>query len=127
MMKFSKNFERDYCFYLSNRNIFNFSGVVPKYKAIPDEYGYTAKECMFYIDSCGKNVPRREPELLSELLMCKASVNFHIKMWADGMKREILFEKDLDEIQQSYGCPDWVTTAVKNQCKSLMSKEGWRM
>lgn len=71
-----------------------------------------------------ENVPCREPELLSELLMCKASVNFHIKMWADGMKREILFEKDLDEIQQSYGCPDWVTTAVKNQCKSLMSREG---
>lgn len=122
-MKYSKNFERDYDFYLNNKDIFNFCGAPTKYQAMPDEEGYTAKECLLSIDSRGKNISCCEPELLNQLLLCKASINFHIKMWADGVGRGVLLKQDLMEIQQDYNCPDWVINAIENQCKKLYSQQ----
>ena len=122
-MKYSKNFERDYNFYLKNRNVFNFCGGQTKYQAIPDEKGYSAKECLLSIDSTGKNIPCCEPELLNKLLLCKASVNFNIKLWADGIKRETFLPMDLLEIQREYECPRWVVDAVINQAKKLERRE----
>lgn len=83
--KYSENFERDYKFYLENIKNFTFCGTLnPSHKAIPDKNGKTAKEAFFLIDSTGKNNPTCEPDLLNQLLLCKASVNFHIKQWAEG-------------------------------------------
>ena len=40
MKKYSKNFERDYSFYLSNLENFNFCGTLnPRFEAIKDEKG----------------------------------------------------------------------------------------
>lgn len=83
--KYSNNFERDYKFYFENIKHFNFCGTfTPKFEAIEDANGKTAKEVFFLIDSTGKNYPTCESKLLNELLTCKASVNFHIKQWAEG-------------------------------------------
>ena len=83
--KYSDNFERDNKFYLENIKHFNFCGTLtPKFEAIEDVNGKTAKEVFYLIDSTGKNYPTCEPKLLNELLICKASVNFHIKQWAEG-------------------------------------------
>ena len=83
--KYSDNFERDYKFYYENIKHFNFCGTLtPKFKAIEDVNGKTAKEVFYLIDSTGKNYSTCEPKLLNELLTCKASVNFHIKQWAEG-------------------------------------------
>jgi len=83
--KYSDNFERDNKFYFENIKHFNFCGTLtPKFEAIEDVNGKTAKEVFYLIDSTGKNYPTCEPKLLNELLMCKASVNFHIKQWAEG-------------------------------------------
>jgi len=83
--KYSDNFERDNKFYFENIKHFNFCGTLtPKFEAIEDINGKTAKEVFYLIDSTGKNYPTCEPKLLNELLMCKASVNFHIKQWAEG-------------------------------------------
>jgi hypothetical protein len=83
--KYSDNFERDNKFYFENIKHFNFCGTLtPKFEAIEDVNGKNAKEVFYLIDSTGKNYPTCEPKLLNELLMCKASVNFHIKQWAEG-------------------------------------------
>ena len=83
--KYSDNFERDNKFYFENIKHFNFCGTLtPKFEAIEDINGKTAKEVFYLIDSTGKNYPTCEPKLLNKLLMCKASVNFHIKQWAEG-------------------------------------------
>lgn len=83
--KYSEGFERDYKFYYENRHVFTFCGTLtPKHVAISSEQGKSAKEVFYLIDSTGKNHPTNEPKLLNELLNCKASVNFHIKQWAEG-------------------------------------------
>ena len=84
-MKYSNNFDRDYNFYFNNRKIFIFCGTLDtKFNSIHAPNGVTAKEAFYFIDAQGKNKPTREPELLTELLLCKASINFHIKMWAES-------------------------------------------
>ena len=134
-MKFSKNFERDYNWYYKYRHEFNFCGSLnPKHIAIPDINGNSAKEILYNIDTHGKNNGCCEPELLNELLLCKASINFMIKMWAesraDGTLPLVLFSKqqmfkeynyvcnefknDID-IQQEFELLDWMVEAVEKQ------------
>lgn len=142
MKKFSDNFERDYDFYLKNLDNFKFCGThTPKYEPIPDPNGKSAKEVFHSIDSSGKNLPTSEPELLKRLLATKASVNFHIKMWAEGRVDGTLpfceFAGDGETLEWEvstdtagkktaipvykksmaieYGFPDWVIDAVEKQ------------
>lgn len=84
-MKYSKRFEEDYLFYTSNLDNFCFAplDVKSKYKLINSEDGETAKYCFYKFDSEGRVIPCREIELLEKLLITKASVNFHIKLYAD--------------------------------------------
>jgi hypothetical protein len=138
-MKYSKNFERDYTFYLNNLDTFNFCGTLnPKHTPIPNGTK-SAKEVFFMIESHGKNEPTSEPELLEKLLLTKASVNFQIKEWAQGLSDmtlpfyelsqkkagtdlgDVLLEWENKEpvyykdIQTKYNLPDWVVTATFNQ------------
>lgn len=147
-MKHSKGFERDYNFYLYNIGKFDFCGTLnPKHVAIADVNGLTAKECLYYIESQGKNKPCKEPELLNQLLLTKASVNFQIKQWAESVNDGSLFLFELskdywrklgggeidtkilewvdkepvyfNDIQELYGLPEWVIKAVDNQRKAV--------
>lgn len=137
-MKFSKKYERDYEFYYKNRKNFIFCGTrVPKYQAIFDENGKSAKEVFYIIDSTGKNSPTNEPELLNELLLTKASVNFQIKQWREGFLDGTLEEREFaggslyimtliwskntngdwiplysKSIKDYYDLPDWVVDIV---------------
>lgn len=126
-MKYSKNFERDYNFYLNSMGNFDFCGTLnPKFEAIPNGTK-SAKECFYFIDSEGKNYPTSEPELLNKLLLTKASVNFQIKEWAQGLADFTLplYELsqkiagtsflDIRDIQTEYNLPDWVIKATYNQ------------
>jgi len=115
--KYSPNFERDFKFYFDNMDKFTFCGTLnPNFEAIENTNGKTAKEVFYLIDSTGKNYPTSEPELLNKLLLCKASVNFHIKMWAEGRVDCTLSYIELSEdYKLEYGLPDWVITAVENQ------------
>jgi hypothetical protein len=131
-MKFSKNFERDYNWYFKYRFKFDFCGSLnPNHTPIPDENGKTAKEALFSIDTYGKNIGCREPELLNELLLCKASINFMIKMWAEtraeGTLPLIMFSKreafkryevpltDEPDIHEEFELIDWMIEAVEKQ------------
>jgi len=82
-MKYSKAFNRDYEFYLKNKERFSFAGV--RVDIAHECSGVSAKENFYRIDTRGeKNVTTNEPELLNEILRCKKSINLHIKMWVEG-------------------------------------------
>jgi hypothetical protein len=141
--KFNPNFERDYAFYLNNRAVFSFAGTDTKkdyriqFPGEPDEFadgerwaipympnGKDAKHCFYYLDSEGKKFPCCEPELLNQLLTCKASVNLHIKMWAEGRAEYVLSLVELKEYMNEYKCPEWVFRAVENQKIKLLKQWG---
>ena len=114
-MKYSENFERDYNVYVNNAENFKFCGTLkPKFEAIPKGIK-SAKEVFYTIDSRGINIPTAEPELLNDLLLCKASLNFHIKMWAEGRADATLPYWELLEIQKEFNLPDWVIVATERQ------------
>jgi len=108
--------------------------------AITDDKGKSGKEVFYLIDSTGKNSPTREPELLNELLLCKASVNFQIKEWAKGRadgtlpKSELIGDGGVIEwvngepihfknYVEMFNLPDWVVEAVENQKKYYYDPE----
>ncbi len=146
MKKYSPNFERDYNFYLSNLENFTFCGTLnPKHIAVYDSNGVDAKKAFHSIESNGKNPATKEKELLDNLLLCKASVNFQIKQWAEGLADETLTYSELvggtetlnwhidsegnpiptyfASIKDKYKLPDWVLTAVVNQAKKLIKQK----
>jgi len=114
-MKYSKNFERDWKFYMHSLNVFNFAGKpAPEIIQSPSG-GPNAKECFCIYDSTGDLKPCVNPELLQRVLICKASVNLHIKLWAQGMAQGLLFQPELSEYLDSLNAPGWVMKAVINQ------------
>lgn len=132
-MKFSKNFERDYNWYYKYRFEFNFCGSLnPNHVPIPDENGKSAKEVLYNIDTYGKNIGCNESELLNELLLCKASINFMIKMWAEtraegtlpliffsqkeaAEKYKTVFNDSIIDIHTEFELLDWMIAAVERQ------------
>jgi hypothetical protein len=116
-MKYSKKFEEDYNLYFRLKDIFNFSpfDVLKGRKPIPNIKNYSAKEAFFYLDSQGKLYDTPEMDLLIQLLICKASINFHIKMYAQTRAEETLSFKELKEIQREYRLPPWFVEAVEKQ------------
>ena len=90
MNEYSKNFERDYSFYLKNKDVFNFDGSIyysnKKGESLVNysENGLSAKESFYKYDSNGEASFCKEPELLYQILKTKGSINFHIKMWSEG-------------------------------------------
>lgn len=143
--KYSDNFERDYKFYLENISHFKFCGTLtPKFTAISDPKGKSAKEAFYLIDSTGKNYPTFESQILDDILTCKASVNFHIKQWAEGRADGTLpfseFAGDGETLEWKlendepipiyhksmairYGFPDWVIRAVEQQKIKLIESD----
>jgi len=141
-MKFSQNFERDYLFYSKNISTFVFCGTLnTKHVAKFGANGKSAKEVFYMIESEGKNVPTFEPELLNSLLLCKASVNFNIKMWAEGRADGTLPYCELcgddltnlewvdnepvymETLSKRFCFPEWVITAIENQKIKIINKK----
>lgn len=146
--KYSKGFERDYKFYLNGISRFTFCGTLsPTFEAIHDTNGKTAKEVFFMIESTGKNHPTCEPELLNSLLLCKASVNFMIKQWAEGRadgtlpfhefagdgetleweESEFNGERSVKPVYKKslaveYGLPEWAIRAVEMQKVKILQE-----
>jgi len=138
---FSPQFERDYTFYLSNKDNFTFAGsdlkiqygiqfpgepepiekdddgkdiVVP----FPIPYsptGKSAKVCFYQLDSEGRCKPCAEPHLLTEILTCKAAINLQIKIWSQSRAEYTLSKIELLEYLEYYKAPEWVLKAIENQ------------
>lgn len=138
-MKYSKSNERDFLFYLKGRHVFHFSGTAnPAYLPIYDKNGADGKKAFFSIDNNGKNILTKHPNLLTSLLLTKASVNFHIKMWAEGRTDGTLpliefsqriaqqkyphlnIEMDGTDMENFLNLPEWVIKAVENQKSKLV-------
>jgi len=114
-MKYSKNFERDWKFYTCNLNVFNFAGK-PAPEIVQDfGDGLDAKECFCIYDTTGELKPCTKPQLLQSVLVCKASVNLHIKLWVQGIIHSVLGLHELGEYLDSLNAPGWVMKAVINQ------------
>jgi hypothetical protein len=112
-MKYSKGFERDYNFYLSVLDEFNFCGTLnPKFEAIPNGT-LSAKECFYFIESEGKNKPCSETELLNKLLLTKASINFQIKEWAQSRADGTL---PLVEFSKRRAASEYPDTPINEDC-----------
>jgi hypothetical protein len=145
---FSPQFERDYTFYLSNKDTFTFAGtnvkrdygiqfpgepepiekdddgndqVVPF--SIPySPTGKSAKVCFYQLDSEGKCKTCSEPELLMEILRCKSSINLQIKIWAQSRAEWTLAKFELQEYMEFYKAPDWVFKAIENQKLKILKE-----
>ncbi len=137
-MRYSKNFERDYNWYLEYKNIFTFCGTgVDENLIVTDlNNGKEAKECFYLRESQGKKIPTKEPELLLSLYLVKSSINFHIKMWAEGFgdygysnvnkflnTKELVWNIDGTFIEQSlmetYKLLPWMITALEKQVNKI--------
>ncbi len=123
MRKYSDNFNNSYEFYLHNIDKLTFSGSLPKWKTTYDEKGVDAKRAFHILESQGKIVPTRELELFNKLIKTKESVNFHIKLWAEGRNDATLTSFDLNEMIEEYKLPDWVLQAITNQSYKLYKNE----
>lgn len=81
--RYSKSFKRDIRFYLSNRHRFSFfGGLLPL--VVYDPAGVDGVRCFFEIDSSGKYLATKHVRLVRALLACKKSINWHLRMWAEG-------------------------------------------
>lgn len=141
---FSPAFERDYTFYLSNKDTFTFAGSDLKkdygiqFPGEPEPFdeegkplpftvpysatGKSAKVCFYQLDSEGKCKPCSEPELLVEILRCKASVNLNIKIWAQSRAEYTLSKVELLEYIEFYKAPEWVLKAIENQKLKILKE-----
>lgn len=119
-MKHSKSFLRDYEFYNKALNEFSFSGK-SIYKIPFSENGASAMDCVHIYDSTGVFQPCAEPELASRIINCKASVNLHIKMYAESMGRGEFQLGEIEDIFNQFDAPKWVIDSVVKQAY----KYGW--
>ena len=133
LMKISNKAKEDFTFYLKNRKEFIFSGTLEaKHKAIKGTA--TALEAFYSIDTYGKNIGTKHPNLLNSILQTKASLNFQIKQWAQGRADGTLPLSELiggnnvktlhwvngepkyySSIAKKYNLPHWVIDAVEKQ------------
>lgn len=145
---FSPQFERDYTFYLSKKDIFTFAGSNIKIDygiqfpgepepiekdedgkdiSIPFSIPYSptgksAKVCFHQLDSTGKCKPCSEPQLLTQILICKAAINLQIKTWAQSRAEWTLSKIELLEYLEYYKAPDWVLKAIENQKLKILKE-----
>jgi len=122
MARYSKNFERDWAFYINNRKRFNFSGSNAPDVGF-DEKGVSAKKAFLFYDSQGKIKPTKEPNLLREIFITKASVNLHIKMWAKGRAEGTFPKQEFGNYMNEINAPEWVSEAVNRQVKKIYRRE----
>ena len=120
-MKYSSNFERDYKWFLSIAHEFKFDGN-KEYLNKKGEYliqysseGKDAKQCFYNYDAKGIINKTNQPEILKTLLRTKASVNLHIKMYAEDRAKGTLPKIEFDKICEEFNFPDWVINAVEQQ------------
>jgi hypothetical protein len=118
MKRLSTAFERDWAFYTANAAAFDFSGSYPP-DVVHDPAGPNAKRAFHAYDSRGVLQATSEPDLLRRVLVCKASVNLHVRMWAEGVVDGTMLPSDFAQIQQDMSPPPWLFEAVERQAQRL--------
>lgn len=120
--KYSKRFESDWLWYKSVISIFCNDDCIKlftggnRYENIKlDVNGVDAKKAFFVYDSHGRLVGTTEPKLLEDMMDCKASVNLHIKMYAEGRADGTLPKIEFINVCKSLKAPFWFYKAVEMQ------------
>ncbi len=114
MPKYSANFNRDFNWYLSVRNFFDFSGAIPD-KIVFDKSGITGKQAFLKYDSEGKLLPTKHPTMLAKLILLKGGVNLHIKMYAEDRASGLFGLIEFRALCIKLKAPYWFRLAVENQ------------
>lgn len=116
-MKYSKRFNQDYQLYDRLKDNFNFAPYDPLKgrKPVPATPHMTVKEAFYTWDTHGKFCAIADQSTLLQLLVAKASINFHIKEFARDRALAWMSYFELLEIQQEFGLPTWFVDAVENQ------------
>ena len=114
--KYSKQFNRDYEFYLAMVDLEGlFCGEAASCWPY-SESGVDAKRAFYVFDSTGKVVPTTQPELAGKIIFVKKCINFDIKLWVDGFRD---YMPTVDDIEEKFGgeSPRWVMSAFKQQLR----------
>lgn len=115
-MKYGKNFERDFVWFMKYKDVFNFDASdCTGDKVVYSEAGLSSKECFYLFDSQGRVIPTSEPELLFSLHKAKGGINFQIKQWAESRAKGELGLLEFNDISKEYELLDWMIKAVENQ------------
>lgn len=127
-MKYSKNFIRDYKWYLSVRHLFSFDGRNEWYnnhgKNIVghDKDGIDGIEAFYRYDSGGLIDRTKHTNLLSCLLRTKGSVNLHIKAFAEDLASGSYPKIELRAFCIHIKAPQWFRTAIERQVQVIRGK-----
>lgn len=113
-MKYSTNFNRDFNWYLSVRNFFNFSGALPQ-DIIFDKSGIDGKKAFHIYDSQGKLMPTKHPNILAKMILIKGGVNLHIKMYAEDRANGVFPLIEFRGLCIKLKAPYWFREAVEAQ------------
>ncbi len=117
--KYSVNFERDFNWYLSMRNTFDFDGQLYRTDIVYDKDGVDAKRAFFLLDSQGKMTPTKHPTMLRQLIKVKGGTNLHIAMYAEDRASGILPSIEFDEWCDEWKVPKWFIEAVERQTHKI--------
>ena len=114
MQKKKELWRDDYNFYLANMDKFMFFGDHLNHTQFKeDANGKPADMAFKALDSQGKVIACKEVDLLKGVMTCKKSINFHIKLWAEGFKD---FGEDIEYyINEFIRPPEWVRVSLNNQ------------
>lgn len=113
MKKYSNSFNRDWLFLIANMRKFIFSGV-DIIKFPHSLHGVDAKRAFQAYDSEGIISRTKHPKVVGMAINCKKSINFHLKLWAEGYN-DCLIGRD-EYLKEFLGAvPEWVNDSFVNQ------------
>jgi hypothetical protein len=116
-MKYSERFDENFELYARLKDVYNFApydvfkGKVPQSVKKP----ISIKEAFYRFDTHGKLLQTKDMQLLTQLIVCKCSINFSIKEYAQDRARGWLSYLDLLDIQEEHNLPQWFVEAVEKQ------------
>ena len=84
-------------------------------RIVTDPGGLSAVECFYIYDTTGKVVPTRQFLKLLKLYTTKASVNLHIKMYAEDRAAGLLPRVEFNRLCAKIKAPHWFKEAVEIQ------------
>ena len=121
-MKYSKNFTRDFKWYIKVRHFFNFDGHENR-PIVYDRNGIDGKKAFHIYDSQGVLKPTKHPKLLAVLIKAKGSVNLHIKMYAEDRAKGLLPLFEFRELCDKLADPYWFFCALEKSKNRIIQHD----
>lgn len=90
-----------------------------------DPEGMDGKRAFYEIDSKGKPVRTRHPNVVAALVRAKRGANLHIHIWAEDRARGLLSRHVFMELSAKLGLLPWVIRAVEIEKYHHYKGTGW--